>query len=131
VADFVGSPRINLLPALVRGRRLYVGESEVATAAEDMLAAVLKGKTDSAQVLLGIRPEWVTISRVEDGIPGKVVLIEPVGAQVVVTVQLASGDTVRAAMRGRAPSPGEDVGVRLQQEGLMLFDVNTGIRLAP
>ena len=135
VAEFIGAPTMNLLPA-----RLAQEEERLAVAfaaGETMVrlpligAALDIGQGDNRAVLLGLRPEAIRITAPTDParhFSGRVDLVEPTGADSYVISRVAGVDlTVRAPASLRA-SPGDTVGFAIDG-ALHLFDVATGARL--
>jgi multiple sugar transport system ATP-binding protein len=105
VAGFLGSPRMNILPAHVDGDALRVGPFRVARP-----DGVLPARVD-----VGVRPEHVrVVAEGEGGERGEVVAVEPLGAQTHLVVKvgeielraqqtvafgtLARGDLVRVSI---------------------------------
>jgi len=122
VADFIGSPPMNLLlleEPLKRGDRriaYYGARIEVPEIHEDR---------DSGMLALGVRPEHVEIS---DAGPlrGRVFAVEYLGTNQIVTIDIG-----RAKVKARLPSTtvahvGDTVGVAFQPQKLVLFDASTG-----
>jgi len=122
VADFIGSPPMNLLAlegSLRRGERSlsYFGTSvDVPEIHEDREAGALA---------LGVRPEHVAISDA-GRLRGRVFAVEYLGTNQIVTI-----DIDRAKVKARLPSTttarvGETVGVSFLSERLVVFNATTG-----
>jgi ABC-type sugar transport system ATPase subunit len=124
VAEFVGSPAMNLLLATVdRGAATLPGGRRLPI-------PVAAGFPSS--VLLGIRPEAFEFanSAREGGIPGVVHLVEPFGSEVVVHVR-AGESTLRVRCGPRVrPAVGSDVIVTLDPGSVHLFHPETGDAIA-
>jgi multiple sugar transport system ATP-binding protein len=109
VAGFVGSTRINFLPA------------------EKIAVPAPKG-ADGGSVTLAIRPEYIGF--VEPGAPeatvtAKVDLVEPLGANDVIHLSW-NGYDVRAIGRpGARPRIGDNIGLAFPPEHLLFFDDHT------
>src|SRR5579863_7647684 len=69
VGAFLGSPRMNLLPARVEGDLLHAGPFRLPRPSVDL----------PPRLELGVRPEHVALG--VEGVPGKVVAVEPLGAE--------------------------------------------------
>ncbi|MBL8701000.1 MAG: sn-glycerol-3-phosphate ABC transporter ATP-binding protein UgpC [Alphaproteobacteria bacterium] len=121
VAGFIGAPAMNFLPARIAGDhaelpggfRLPLGRRVVAGAAE-----------------LGIRPEHlVQLAAGAPGLPSRIEVVEPLGADTLVTARI--GDTpVVARLSGDAVvAPGETLVLGLDPARAHLFDAKTGRRL--
>jgi ABC-type sugar transport system ATPase subunit len=94
VASFLGSPPMNLLPAQVdRGeRRVHINGAVIRLEnypAWDRLAEHARAEAD---VILGVRPEHLTIERQElkDALTGEIYAIEPLGAESLIIVQVGA-----------------------------------------
>ena len=120
VADFIGSPPMNILKpegVIAQGHLPVAG---AALALPDFL-----GPVPTTPVLLGVRPEHV---RLNDAAPlrGHVLGTEYLGTTQIITIETAAG-----TMRVRAPSAdrlsvGETVGLSLNTPTLSVFDAEDG-----
>lgn len=124
VAEFIGSPPMNLLRGRRVGERIEIAEGVV-------FRLETKGAVPSGEVILGIRPEELRLSRPADGIEAdaEIVLIESIGPEV--WVELAwGGRTVRAtAPADFDGAPGERVGLTIDLNKVHLFDPEIGRRI--
>jgi multiple sugar transport system ATP-binding protein len=94
VAQLVGTPRINLLPAERQNGHIHVANSPITLSAEGMSSGISGGFT------LGVRPEDVQ-PRPEGAFAGQVALAEPLGAETVLHIR--SGEqTVTSMVPGLA-----------------------------
>jgi multiple sugar transport system ATP-binding protein len=122
VAEFIGSPSINVLPASVRGGAFGI-RSEQGT-----IEIPLAGGSQGENVDVGIRPEHFRPA--DRGIPGTVQVIEHLGAETYVFIDAGTGRDLCWRTPGR---PGVAVGDRLTLDfdpaHLHLFDSATGARL--
>ena len=125
VAGFLGSPAMNFVPATVGSDGASV---ELAGGLRLAFAGGVAGKA-GAPVVLGVRPEHLEVAG-EGGLAGTVEVVEALGADTLVHIKLAGGESVIARFDGAtqvaigdqltlAPNPGD----------LHLFDSNTGLRL--
>lgn len=115
VAEFIGSPGMNMLP---------VGAGDPCRAGPFRLA--LPSGVDPSTVVAGVRPEALELAGPHDGEPGSVRLVEVVGEQALVHVR--AGDAafvVRTARVGR-PSAGDGVRVSAASGRFHLFDRTSG-----
>ena len=140
VADFMGSPSMNLMDARVvtaNGRR---GLSLKREGGDDLvlnLPEAMAGIEDGRGVILGIRPEAITDldgadrkSRAVETVECPVEIVEVAGADTFVVTHLA-GKEVTARMRADADvKPGETVPFAFDLEKAALFDPQKGVRLA-
>lgn len=91
VAQFIGTPAINSIPAELSGDRIVAGGVEIPVKGEDL--AKLK-KSAIRDVFCCVRPEAVRLS--DAGIPGVVETAEPTGPDTFLTVNTEAGPfTVR------------------------------------
>ncbi|EYB66658.1 Amino acid ABC transporter, ATPase, His/Glu/Gln/Arg/opine [Deinococcus phoenicis] len=134
VAGFIGSPSMNFLAARVQNGEFVVGGSRVA--AMGRLAQSLRAY-EGQEVYMGIRPEHVgVIGHGQTDIPqgtnvlrGKVVVVEPLGAQTDLLVDV-DGQTLTAKLEGQAIlQPGDDIELLLDQTRLHAFDHGTEVAI--
>jgi ABC-type sugar transport system ATPase subunit len=129
VATFVGSPPMNLVPGRVEshdGQRCFAGPI---TLSLKHLSTLPDG---DGPITLGIRPENVELALPGEleAIPGRVELIEAVGADSFLSVALDGGVTMMVRVAASMPVlEGELVRLRLSPQCLQLFDA-TGMRVA-
>ena len=124
VAQLIGAPRINVLPAVVdEARRLRLGAAAVQVD-HDLPAG--------AAVQLAVRSEHVSRAAPSDGtLTGAVTAFEHLGSDVLVTLLLDGGEIVyRDSPEATASvALGDRVSVRLNTAGVLLFD-SDGRRIA-
>jgi len=136
VAQFIGSPVMNILPAKVTatgsGADVAVGgEGEVVFAFPTELTARLAAAGAKGELSLGIRPEGVVTSR-EPGpglIPLEAHLIEPLGAYDIVDLKLGSRFLRARTASGYVDRAGDTIWVRLEPAQTHFFDVASGASL--
>ncbi len=115
VAQLVGTPRINLLPAHYADGTLRVADSGI--------AMPLPANRLPADLTLGVRPEDVQICADGD-FAGEVVLVEPLGVETIVYIQ-AQKQRLLSIAAGMSPHRiGESVRFRLDPQRLHLFTGN-------
>ncbi|WP_373356045.1 ABC transporter ATP-binding protein [Pseudoroseicyclus sp. CXY001] len=122
VADFMGSPPMNLVPAEVARGGLAMGETRL----EMPVPAGMTGR-----VILGIRPEHLALAEEgqEADLRLRALMVENTGAEAYLTLALGEG-TITARLPGRLHvAEGEEVGLRLDRRALCLFDAETGARI--
>ena len=113
VAGFIGSPRMNLLPATVAG----TGPDglRVALAGGGEVSVPVEGGSAGSAVTLGIRPEALRPDPA-GGIVGTVSHVERLGGLTLVHVALASGGLAIMQIEGTDPSRAGDP-IRLEADG--------------
>ena len=120
VAEFIGSPPMNLLAATRDGDELVVADGwRLPAPRRDGSSGAADG-----ELIVGLRPEGVQI--VADGHPAEVIAVEPFGSEVIIDVRVAGEALkVRAAPNVR-PDPGSTVGLRADPAAVRVFDRSTG-----
>ncbi len=119
VADFMGSPPMNIIPAEVVGGQIVMG---------DMRLPAPAGLP--AKIKVGIRPEQIGRT---DNAPDVIVtptMIENTGAECYLNFAIA-GVNVTARLPGRMDEDRTDkVGLHIAEGALHFFDAETGVRIA-
>ena len=123
VAEFIGSPPMNLLECTRDGHDLVIAGGWKLPAPKQVGA----GQGAGAELIVGLRPEGIHI--VADGQPAKVVAVEPFGSEVIIDIRV-NGEAlkVRAAPDVR-PEPGSTVSVRADPAAVRVFDRSSGLAL--
>ena len=121
VAQFIGSPAMNLIEATARGGMLFVGGLPSGISAPPSLA-------DGGKVLIGKRPEEIVLGT--DGpLSAEVTNIEPTGSETFVELTL-EGRPVSAVMRSRPDfTVGSVQKLKLDTGAVHLFDTASGGRI--
>jgi multiple sugar transport system ATP-binding protein len=119
VAEFIGSPPMNLLEVTRDGNALVAtGGWRIDGAATDRLAG---------EITVGLRPEGIAIGAA--GHAAEVVAVEPLGSEVIVDVR-AGGKTIRVrAAPDLRPNPGSTVHLEVAPGAVRLFDRASGTAL--
>jgi multiple sugar transport system ATP-binding protein len=126
VADFIGSPSMNVLKGTLRRRG---GEAEVAL--EDgptVPVAAPPAGADGQAVILGIRPEHVALDDGE-GVPLEVEVVEPTGANIQIYTRLGDTQFCVVTSERHEVRPGDVMHARFPTDRVHLFDAATGRRL--
>ena len=123
VAGFIGSPVMNFFEGKLTGRSEFMSASGVA----------MPVRTDipdtEEDVVIGVRPEHWLLNG-EEGITGKVVVVEPTGAETLVVFQ-CGGQNVTVTSRERITvKPGDKIGVSPDLSRMHVFDKKTGLNLS-
>jgi multiple sugar transport system ATP-binding protein len=141
VADFMGSPAMNLLNARVSGRN---GAAVLELARQEDEAIVLRmpptvvqtALAPGREVIVGIRPEAITDpdgadrhSALVQVVEARVEVVEPAGSDTYVVTH-AAGKELIARMRSDADvRPGQRIPFAFDLAKAVLFDPETGVRL--
>jgi multiple sugar transport system ATP-binding protein len=139
VAGFIGAPEMNLIKGQLQeaqGRIMFQGPG---------IAIPLHAKTElagrrGAEVVLGVRPEHVTMaSESDEGIAATIVLVEQMGPHTLTMLELDGGKASSSAapvrlrvLTGRRDElcAGAKFRLRLEQSRIHLFDAVTGANVA-
>ncbi len=117
VAGFIGAPPMNLLPGEAVDGKLIVNGMSLDCAG-----------TANGEVTLGIRPE--SLSFAEEGIPGKIDQIEPMGRETLYVVKCPLGNiTVLEAVATHRHNIGDAVKIAFDPADTLVYDRGTEARL--
>lgn len=117
VAGFVGHPPMNLLEGRFENGHFTMGSLSIPVPTRHL----------QGPGWLGIRPEDATL----DGeVPARVVIIEPLGRETLVTLRLGEVDFKVLADQVARPAPETEVRLGYRQDRVHLFD-HAGKRVAP
>jgi multiple sugar transport system ATP-binding protein len=126
VAKFLGGPAMNLLPAAIDGGRLILDGQGIS------LPAAYEGAAPG-RVILGIRPEDVSVPADGGALRARVVTVAPLGAETLLTLALpgiAEEIIVRTARDSRFTADDQAM-LEFDDASIRLFDATTGRALAP
>jgi len=132
VADFVGSPGMNLLPCEVKsgdsGAYLDVGPSAFILPLPPERAKS-NGYPGNGELTFGVRPEDILIDAVpgEESIRGRVYVVETLGGYNIVEVDVGGKLITVKAESSFEPLIGQEIWIRFRSEKIHLFDGNGGI----
>ena len=119
VAQFIGSPSMNVFKGTLHqtDRRAWV------TALDQQWPTVAhRDAHDGQSVHFGVRPTDVTLSTRGDGIPAKVIVVEPTGAETELLLEVGGAQLV-VVMHGRtAVQPDDVVHLQIAAEKTHVFD---------
>jgi multiple sugar transport system ATP-binding protein len=114
VAGFTGSPSMNFAAA---------------TVSADGASVVVAGATVALEVTFGVRPEDIDVG---GDIPARVVVIEPLGAETLVTLAIGSQNSVEMITRVDADTKlvsGDQIKVSINAAKTHLFDLKTELAI--
>ena len=125
VASFIGSPQIELIPAVMRetpqGFSARVKSLDIAL--PDRPGRFSAGQ----EIEFGIRPEHVQLG--ENGIAGVVRLVQPVGPATHVTLDWVGGALIASPPGFVRLAVGSPIRAQLDPEHIFIFDSKTGRRI--
>jgi multiple sugar transport system ATP-binding protein len=128
VARFLGSPPMNIVPA-----RLDRTDDRLSVLAGGGAFALDGGVAEPSAdaVLLGFRPEDISLTSPESNPSAIVQAAELLGAETILSAALEGGGEIAVrAPRDLTAQPGERIGLRVPPDALHLFDPQTGAGLA-
>jgi multiple sugar transport system ATP-binding protein len=116
VAQFIGTPPMNLLP-------MTVGDSmlRASSFALPMRIPLAEGR----RVIAGIRPEHIVLATNGNSIPAKVDLVEPIGHESIVYATAGSEKLVAIFEPHEAPNAGDMVSLSVDPARVHLFDAES------
>jgi multiple sugar transport system ATP-binding protein len=127
VAQFIGSPAMNVLEGVVRR---VEGRWRVEAQGVLWPAPAGSSATDGQPVHYGMRPGDITLSDAAHGVPAKVIVVEPTGAETELLVEIGEVK-LTLAVHGRVDAePDQMVGLVIDSECVHLFDRESGRRMA-
>ena len=127
VAQFIGSPSMNVIEGTVRR-----SNGRCTVEAHGAMWPVPVGTTleEGNAVHYGVRPGDMTISDAANGVPAKVIVVEPTGAETELLVEVGEAQ-ITLAVHGRVDAqPDQMVGLVIASESVHLFDRQSGHRLS-
>ena len=120
VAQFIGSPAMNVIHGVQEGANFLTNGAKVKTK--------VKGKV--AKAVAGVRPEDCSVAAPDKGtINGQIYTTELIGDHTLVTVNWGEDQIVVKAHKEFDGKQGDKVGVVLPPENLFIFDETTGERV--
>ncbi len=129
VAGFTGSPPMNFLAVQVVDAqgKLAIGDQQVALT--DALANVVRERVGQP-VEFGLRPEDISLTTdTEHSVTAQVVVVEPLGAEILVTFAIAGSEIIARLPPDTRLRPGEATRLRFNMGKAQLFDPTSGAAL--
>jgi multiple sugar transport system ATP-binding protein len=119
VAEFIGSPKINILPVEASDGVLRFGDLVLPTVAPREVKGPFR---------IGLRPEALRLAAEDAVLNGKIVHVENLGSEILAQLSLAGHDgriTMRAAPEQRGSLLiGSNIGLAFEGSAALLFDPN-------
>jgi len=128
VAGFIGSPPMNFIEGTVKEKngKLYF-DANYFELDITHLKEIIEEKATSSEIILGVRPEDISISKkkVKDGIKTKVFVVEPLGKNVIVDLRV--GENIFKVETGVdfKANTGDDVWMLFNKDKIYFFDKKT------
>ncbi|MQY60105.1 MAG: ATP-binding cassette domain-containing protein [Clostridia bacterium] len=126
VAGFIGSPPINFISVSLQksdGRFLLKNRDLQIELAKE-IGSKAENNSTSSEILLGIRPEHITINK-KEGIETEVYVVEPLGRDILVSVKLGKSMIKVFASPSFKANIGDRVKLNFNLDKIMLFDKKT------
>ncbi len=124
VAEFIGSPAMNMLEVDSIGAGLSVKGTAFTLATEQQQALQ---QQPAARLVIGLRPECVHLG--EQGLAGRLTLLEPTGPDTYAFVDTAMGTIVLRVGGHVTQRVGDPVQLTWDARDLHLFNAETGARI--
>ena len=124
VAEFIGSPAMNMIPATRSGAGIAANGADLPLTAAQREALQA---SSAARLTYGLRPEAAQLAA--DGVPGTLRFTEPTGPETYATVETAVGLLTLRVPGYLAAQVGDAVHVKWAAEAAHLFDGDGGKRI--
>ena len=126
VAQFIGSPSMNVMKGTLR---VADGRTWVEAQGHCWPTNALAHAADGHAVVYGVRPTDIGVSAGGTGIPAKVIVVEPTGAETELLLEVGNSQVI-VVMHGRTTAQPDDViHLEIDADKAHLFDDVTGSRL--
>jgi len=138
VAGFIGSPPMNFLPAVLNfeGCALILEGTEYAMEISRSLREQLaKGQETSATLLIGVRPEGISLTKPEEmgkgkiSLPGQVEILEPLGNETLARVAVGQHELVCRLEPQTDLQVAQRVTLCFEESAVRFFDQTSGERI--
>jgi multiple sugar transport system ATP-binding protein len=123
VAQFIGSPSMNVVQGTLRKGE---GGDRVEAEGHAWPAPRLATARDGQSVHYGIRPTDIEICGPGDGVPAKVIVVEPTGAETELLLQVGNAKMIVVTHGRTMAQPDEMVGLRVDPAKVHVFDQGSG-----
>jgi multiple sugar transport system ATP-binding protein len=120
VAQFIGSPPMNVIHGNLEGKRFHANGASVESPASGQIG----------KAILGVRPEDCSVVAPGMGaLQGKIYTTELIGDHTLVTVEIGPDKHTVKAAKDFLGKQGDAIGVSLAKDHLFVFDAATGQRV--
>jgi len=129
VAQFIGSPAMNVIEGTVRRRN---GAAQVEAAGGVKWPLGSAAGADGQRVAYGIRPEHLALAGAGSAgsVAGEIIVVEPTGAETELLVQVGEEQIVLVTHGRPVVNPGDKIGLAIDPAMVHVFDKATEQRLA-
>ncbi len=122
VAQFIGAPSMNMLNGSCKNNTIKLASNHSISSNSDI--------ADSANILLGVRPDDLVLTNDNPIIEGRVTVREPLGPETLIYVDTENGEVIAKADGRTPPAIGEQVSLGVDPENMHVFEAETGVRMA-
>ncbi len=122
VAQFIGAPAMNMLKG-------YWHEDKVVLSNQWSVRIPGKQIREGSDIMLGIRPDDLTVGDHAPLFDGKVSVLEPLGAETLIYVSVNGQELIAKASGRHPPAVGDTVTLSALTDNLHLFDVSSELAI--
>lgn len=127
VAGFIGSPAMNFVEGTLRNGG---ATAQVETVGGQIVRVLSAGTGREGQkVIVGVRPEHLSLGTEHEGFSGKVTVVEPTGAETQIFVDTPAGPVTAVFTERHDFAPGTPIVLRPRPDTIHLFDAQSGQHL--
>jgi len=130
VAGFIGSPPTNFMDCTLTEKNgsCFLDAGTFVLPIPDDIGKIIKEKATSSELILGVRPEDISLGRKrapEKFIEAEIYVTEPLGSEVIVDLKVGDNLVKAKATPDFSMSIGEKVWIGFNKEKMHLFDKKT------
>jgi multiple sugar transport system ATP-binding protein len=130
VAGFIGSPPMNFFDCtlVIDEERALLDASEFKLEIDHQLATGIRARSSSDELVLGARPEDLTVTKAKlsrEDVPAEIYIVEPVGESTIVDLKIGTHVVKARAPAGFKAEIGESVGLSFTKDKMHIFDKKT------
>lgn len=125
VAGFIGAPQMNFLEGMMIGDSRVEFEGYQLELSEEMIAHVRRHKKENKPVVLGVRPEDITLSQEEKSIDGRVEVAELLGSDLNIYFKINEKSYIMKTEASYTPEIGDKLKLKFNRDKIHLFDPET------
>ena len=130
VAQFIGAPPMNMMAGRwQQGEIVLHNGVRVDLSGRRLSKQSLQRLADNPSVVTGLRPDDLGVVAGEGVFKGTVGLIEPLGSETLVYVQIGDQEVIAKAPGRVPPTVGTEVKLGIEQADIHLFDAEHGVLL--
>jgi multiple sugar transport system ATP-binding protein len=127
VAQFIGSPAMNVADGVLR---MQDGKTWVEALGQRWPCAPHASGADGQRVHYGVRPSDIVPRTSGDGVPARVIVVEPTGAETELLLDVGGAQWIVVVHGRPAAQPGDTVLLGIEPASVHLFSAGDGQRLA-